>query len=241
MFVASMPLKDKLVDVVRVPLTDGEIFPLPLTPTGESSAETPASLESNPVKLRVEVGSLVTSSPVICRATVAESPCTSGWSLVTSTNTSETPISSVTSTVLVTEASTGASFVIAFLNPSFSKDNAYEPTGNEVTVQRPSSFVTVVRVKLVASFFTVTDAPGTTAPFGSCTVPASDPATCAWAIPFVTKKQNAAISILLTSLKFILSPGKNLKQPSAPLPGLICAPLPVFMCANSNERICDGS
>jgi hypothetical protein len=59
-------------------LTDGEIFPFPATPTGESSAETPASDERSPVKERVEVGSFVTSSPVICLATAAVSLWTSG-------------------------------------------------------------------------------------------------------------------------------------------------------------------
>ena len=73
MFVASIPLKKRLVDVVRVPLTDGEIFPLPFTPTGESSLDTPASADKRPVKLRVDVGTLVICSPVICRDTAADS------------------------------------------------------------------------------------------------------------------------------------------------------------------------
>ena len=45
-FVASMPLKNRLVLVVRVPLTEGEMLPVPLVKTGGRSALTPASDES---------------------------------------------------------------------------------------------------------------------------------------------------------------------------------------------------
>src|SRR5688572_9076187 len=120
MLVASTPLNDRLVDVVLVPLTDGETLPLPLTPTGESSEETPDSEPKSPVKLRVDVGVLVSCSPVICRETVADSAWTSAWSDVTFTKTSETPTSSVTSTPRVTEASTSIPSFTVFLNPSFS-------------------------------------------------------------------------------------------------------------------------
>ena len=54
--VASTPLNDRLVLVVRVPLTEGEMLPLPLVRTGGRSELTPASAESRCVKLRVEVG-----------------------------------------------------------------------------------------------------------------------------------------------------------------------------------------
>jgi len=70
-FVASMPLKKRLVEVVRVPFTDGETLPLPFTPTGDNSLETPASALSKPVKLRTDVGVRVSCSPVICRETAA--------------------------------------------------------------------------------------------------------------------------------------------------------------------------
>ena len=56
MLVASTPLKNRLVLVVRVPFTDGDWLPLPFVSTGERSELTPASAESNCVKLRVEVG-----------------------------------------------------------------------------------------------------------------------------------------------------------------------------------------
>ncbi len=59
--VASIPLKVKLVLVVRVPLTEGEMFPVPLVKTGGRSALTPASAESNVVKLRVAVGAWTSS------------------------------------------------------------------------------------------------------------------------------------------------------------------------------------
>ena len=62
MFVASMPLKNRLVLVVRVPLTDGEMLPVPLMRTGGRSALTPASADNRCVKLRVDVGTSVSSS-----------------------------------------------------------------------------------------------------------------------------------------------------------------------------------
>ena len=60
-FVASMPLKNRLVLVVRVPLTDGEMFPVPLVSTGGRSALTPASDDSRCVKLPVDVGMISSS------------------------------------------------------------------------------------------------------------------------------------------------------------------------------------
>ena len=51
-----MPLKNRLVLVVRVPLTDGEMLPVPLISTGGRSALTPASDDSRCVKLPVDVG-----------------------------------------------------------------------------------------------------------------------------------------------------------------------------------------
>ena len=65
MFVASMPLKKRLVLVVRVPFTEGEMLPVPLTRTGGKSELTPGSEERRCVKLRVDVGTLVSSSPSI--------------------------------------------------------------------------------------------------------------------------------------------------------------------------------
>ncbi len=62
MFVASTPLKNRLVLVVRVPLTEGEMLPVPLISTGGRSALTPASADRRCVKLRVDVGTSVSSS-----------------------------------------------------------------------------------------------------------------------------------------------------------------------------------
>ena len=71
--VASTPLKLRLVLVVRVPLTEGEILPLPFVKTGGRSELMPASAESKCVKLRVEVGTLVNSSALIWRNVAAVS------------------------------------------------------------------------------------------------------------------------------------------------------------------------
>src|SRR5918992_4344641 len=70
-FVASIPLKNRLVLVVRVPFTDGEMFPVPLIRTGGRSALTPASDESRWVKLPVEVGTAWSSTEVMLRAVAA--------------------------------------------------------------------------------------------------------------------------------------------------------------------------
>ena len=69
-FVASMPLKNRLVLVVRVPLTDGEMLPVPLMSTGGRSALTPASDDSRCVKLPVDVGMISSSAPVRLRDVV---------------------------------------------------------------------------------------------------------------------------------------------------------------------------
>src|SRR5687767_378895 len=84
-FVASIPLNDKLVLVVRVPFTDGEIFPFPLVSTGGSSALTPDSADSKWVKLRVDVGTSRSSWEEICRNVDAVSGVTSWTFSVTVT------------------------------------------------------------------------------------------------------------------------------------------------------------
>ena len=65
-----MPLKNRLVLVVRVPFTDGEMLPVPLMSTGGRSALTPASDDSRCVKLPVDVGMISSSAPVSCRDVV---------------------------------------------------------------------------------------------------------------------------------------------------------------------------
>ena len=104
--VASMPLKNRLVLVVRVPFTDGEMLPVPFTSTGGSSALTPASDDKRCVKLRVVVGTIVNSSALSRRNAVAvvgvsssTPPCTVIDSLIA-------PISSVTFRLRGTPAST---------------------------------------------------------------------------------------------------------------------------------------
>ncbi len=106
--------------MVRVPLTDGDWLPLPLVATGDNSVLTPASLERSWVKERVEVGTLVIASPVICRVVAEDSLWTSDYSLVIVTTFSIPPISKVASTVRGTEASTSTFSLTDFLKPSFS-------------------------------------------------------------------------------------------------------------------------
>jgi hypothetical protein len=69
-------LNERLVLVVRVPLTEGEMLPLPFVSTGGRSELTPASAERRCVKLRVEVGTLVSSSALSWRKVAAVSRCT---------------------------------------------------------------------------------------------------------------------------------------------------------------------
>ena len=66
-----MPLKNRLVLVVRVPFTDGEMLPVPLVSTGGRSALTPASDDSRCVKLPVDVGTASSSAPVRLRDVAA--------------------------------------------------------------------------------------------------------------------------------------------------------------------------
>src|SRR5688572_32880526 len=101
MLVASIPLKNKLVLVVRVPLTDGDWFPLPLVNTGDSSVLTPASVESSCVKLLVDVGTVTRSSEDNWRKVVELSTATSDEPSVMFTMASTSPISSLSSTVRV--------------------------------------------------------------------------------------------------------------------------------------------
>src|SRR5206468_7499326 len=60
---------------------------------------------------------------------------------------------------------------ITVLNPAIETSTVYVPVGNSPNEYDPTPFVTVERLKPVFSFFTVTVAPGTTAPVLSVTVP----------------------------------------------------------------------
>src|SRR5688572_1326703 len=136
-FVASIPLKNRLVLVVRVPLTEGEILPVPLTSTGGRSELTPASDDKRCVKLPVEVGTDSSSAAVTLRAVVGDVGVSSGASAETVTASDTFPTSSVTSSDRVTVASTVTSFRISFLKPSSSKAISYVPTGSDDRRQSP--------------------------------------------------------------------------------------------------------
>ncbi len=137
MLVASTPLKNRLVLVVRVPFTDGEMLPVPLTSTGGRSALTPASADSKCVKLRVEVGTSVSSSALIRRYTAAVLATTTGTSALTVTCSVMAPTSSVILSCRVTVASTSTSLLSSFLKPLSSNDTVYRPTGSEAIVHSP--------------------------------------------------------------------------------------------------------
>ena len=60
---------------------------------------------------------------------------------------------------------------VADLNPVSDTSSVYVPVGNSANEYDPAPFETTERLKPVFSFFTVTVAPGTTAPVLSVTVP----------------------------------------------------------------------
>jgi len=119
MLVASTPLKKRLVEVVRVPLTEGLWLPLPFVETGERSVLTPASVLSSWVKLRVEVGTWTSCSALIWRAMVAASGEASTSPPVTVTVSPViSPTSSLSSKVRGTAASTAAAARLSGLKPA---------------------------------------------------------------------------------------------------------------------------
>ena len=149
MFVASMPLKNRLVLVVRVPLTDGEMLPLPFISTGGSSALTPASDESRCVKLRVVVGTEVSSSELRRRKVVATVGVSSSTVVVTVIDSATPPTSSVAFTLRGTPASTMTPCSTRFLKPSTSNVSVYSPTGSVGRVHSPRDPVSVFRLRPV--------------------------------------------------------------------------------------------
>jgi len=161
-----MPLNVSEVLVVRVPLTEGEMLPVPLVKTGGRSELTPASADSRCVKLRVEVGTCTSSWPVNWRKVVAVVGRVSGAVSVMLTSMLTSPTSSFASMVRGTEASTSAS-AMAFLKPEASNEMLYLPTGSTVSVQRPSASAVTVRTRPVSALVAVTLAPETAAPLWS--------------------------------------------------------------------------
>jgi hypothetical protein len=94
-------------------------LPLPFVSTGESSALTPASDESSCVKLRVEVGMATSCSEETCRAVVAVSVASNVVSpdVIVITSPDNSPISSLSSSVRGTLASTSMFCRNSFLKP----------------------------------------------------------------------------------------------------------------------------
>src|SRR5512145_2211794 len=85
MLVMSTPLYSTLLLVCLVPLTEGEIAPVSLLPTGGRSALTPAVAVSRCVKLRVDDGMDSISSALSRRVTVGDVRCRIGESACTVT------------------------------------------------------------------------------------------------------------------------------------------------------------
>ena len=183
MFVASTPLKKRLVEVVRVPLTEGDWLPLLLVATGESSVLTPASVLRSCVKLRVEVGTATSCSAEICREMAAVSGVVSAVasSVTVTVSSAMSPTSSLSSSVRGTDASTSTFWLRSFLKPEASYVTSYVPTGSAGIVHRPSPSLVTERVSAVPVFFAVTVAFGTAAPFASLTTPLSVPVDPDWA------------------------------------------------------------
>ena len=174
-FVASMPLKNRLVLVVRVPLTDGEMFPVPFTSTGGSSALTPASDDNRCVKLRVVVGTSVSSSALSRRNAVDVVGVSSSTPPVTVIDSLIAPISSVTLTLLGTPASTRMLGRTCFLKEASSNVNVYSPGGSVGNVHSPWPPVTAVRVTPACGRVAVTVTPGRRPPAASLTRPVNVP------------------------------------------------------------------
>src|SRR5918998_6500616 len=128
MLVASTPLKKRLVEVVRVPLTEGDWLPLLLVETGARSLLTPASVFKSCVKLRVEVGTATSCSEEIWResadvsgvVTASDSPVT------VTTSAAMSPTSSRAASVRGTEASTATDWLTSRLKPAASYVTSYE-------------------------------------------------------------------------------------------------------------------
>ncbi len=122
--VASIPLKKRLVLVVRVPLTDGEMLPVPLVRTGGRSALTPASEDKRCVKLPVEVGTACNSAAVRLRDVAAVVTVRRAASAATCTVSVKPPTSSVTATERVVADSTVMPLRTSFLKPSSSNETS---------------------------------------------------------------------------------------------------------------------
>src|SRR5687768_13496031 len=173
--VASMPLKNRLVLVVRVPLTEGEMLPVPLISTGGRSALTPASDDKRWVKLPVDVGTASSSALVRLRAVAGVVTVSRFASAATCTVSERPPTSKVTATDRVVAASTITPLRTRRLNPSSSNEISYVPDGSAGMRQSPSVPLTVCCVRPVCAPLAVTVTPGSTAPLGSLTVPDSVP------------------------------------------------------------------
>ena len=94
------------------------------------------------------------------------------------------------STARTCRTSSGISTCFWALKPSFSTRTVYTPTARKGTRYSPVEFVVLLRVKPVASFDTVTFAPGSTALEGSRTTPVIVPVEF-WAVTFAVEARRS--------------------------------------------------
>jgi hypothetical protein len=120
MLVTSIPLKTKLLSVVRAPLTLGDIDALLFERRSEMSADTPGSMTRSWVKLRAEVGRDSSSFWSSVRTTVGED-ATMAASATTSTVSVIWPTSKTTSTSTISQVVTRTPDRRSVLKPSTSK------------------------------------------------------------------------------------------------------------------------
>ena len=112
-----MPLKTKLLFVVRAPLTLGEIEALSFDSSSLMSADTPGSITRSCVKLRAEVGSDSSSRRSSVRTIVADVDDTISASAVTSMASVIAPTSRTMSTVPISAVETVTPSRRSVLNP----------------------------------------------------------------------------------------------------------------------------
>src|SRR5262245_7863315 len=164
---------------------------------------TPGTVLVRLTKLRPLSGSVLICSSWTVVPSSDVATCTSGEAAATVTVSATVPTSSRAFTRTFVSTVSSMSESVAVLNPGSSATILYLPVGSEGAVYSPAWSVTMVRVRPVPWFVSVTVAPGTAAPDVSVTVPRIVPVT-AWAARPTGRRHSATTRPNTTLFTFFL-------------------------------------
>src|SRR6266851_943665 len=181
-----------------------------------SPTAAPGTSVVNCTKFRPFIGNSRICSPVMMFDTSPVSVLTSTGEASTSTISEMAPMSILMLSVVTSATCSSTFFSISFLKPVLFSDSVYVPASSSGNEKLPCSLVAALRVAPVRSLTIVFDAPATTAPLGSVTVPVMVPVVfCAEVKGTKTNKHKQTTTLAQSRTRIAPSEERNMcKRPA---------------------------